>query len=198
MSTAELVRKFVEAQPQGEPFTPAALLHLGTRKAIDLELARLAKSGVLMRSARGIYVRPKINKLLGIVPPDPHKIALARAGGPIEVHGAEAIRRFGLSTQVPVRPVYYTTGPSRWIQYGNMPIRLQHISPRKMVAPGTNIGLAFSALWYLGKDAVTADTFATIRKKLSESEYAQLKAAIPKMPGWMAEQLFKYERVAHA
>ena len=62
MSTAELVRQFVEAQSLGEPFTPAALLRFGTRKAIDLELARLTKSGVLMRLARGIYVRPKSNK----------------------------------------------------------------------------------------------------------------------------------------
>lgn len=198
MSTAELVRQFVEAQPLGEPFTPAALLPFGTRKAIDLELARLAKSGVLMRPARGVYVRPKSNKYVGVVQPEPFKIAMARAGGNVEVHGAEAARHFGLSTQVQVQPVYYTTGPSRRIQYGSMPIRLKHVSPRKLIAPGTNVGLAVSALWYLGKNQVKPATFASIRGKLSESEYLQFKEAIPQMPAWMAEGLMRFERQRHA
>ncbi len=198
MSTAELVRQFVEAQPLGEPFTPAALLPFGTRKGIDLELARLTKSGVLMRPARGIYVRPKINKYVGAVPPDPFKIAMAKAGGNVSVHGAEAVRHFGLSTQVQVRPVYYTTGPSRNIQYGSMPIKLKHVSSRKLIAPGTNVGLAISALWYLGKNGVEPATFAAIRGRLSETEYAQLRAFIPQMPAWMAEGLMRFERQRHA
>jgi hypothetical protein len=37
-------------------------------------------------------------------------------------------------------------------------MRLKHISPKKMVAPGTNVGLAISALWYLGKNEVTQQT----------------------------------------
>jgi hypothetical protein len=198
MSTAKFVRQFVEAQPLGEPFTPAALLPFGTRKAIDLELARLTKSAVLMRSARGVYVRPKSNKYVGIVQPEPLKIAMARAGGNVEIHGAEAARHFGLSTQVQVQPVYYTTGPSRRIQFGSIPIRLKHISQRKLVAPGTIVGLAISALWYLGKNQVKTATFAAIRRRLSDSEYMQLKAAVPQMPAWMAEGLMRFESDAHA
>jgi hypothetical protein len=197
MSTARRIREFVEAQPVGEPFTPAALLGLGTRKAVDLELARLTAAGVLMRPARGIYVRPKINRYFGAVPPDPFKVAMVKAGGSIGIHGAEAIREFGLSTQMQVQPVYYTTGPSRRIQFGALPIRLKHISPRKMVAPGTLVGLAISALWYLGRRQVTSATFAAIRNKLSDTEYEELKAAIPLMPAWMAEALMRYDREAH-
>ena len=197
MSTAELVRQFVEVQPLGEPFTPATLLRFGTRKAVDLELARLVKSTALMRLARGIYVRPKSNKYVGIVPPAPFKIAMTIAGGNVEVHGAEAARMFGLSTQMQVQPVYYTTGPSRRINYGGMHIRLKHISARKMVAPGTNVRLAISALWYLGKNQVEKATFATIQKKLTEAEYIQLKESVPQMPAWMAEGLMRFERERH-
>ena len=198
MSTAKLVRQFVEAQPLGEPFTPASLLRFGTRKAVDLELARLVKSSPLMRAARGVYVRPKSNKFVGVVPPAPFQIAMTIAGGNVEVHGAEAARQFGLSTQMQVQPVYYTTGPARRIKYGGMQIRLKHISSRKIVAPGTNVGLAISALWYLGKSQVGKATFATIRKKLTEAEYTQLKDSVPQMPAWMAEGLMRYERERHA
>ncbi len=198
MSTAELVRQFVEVQPLGEPFTPAVVLRFGTRKAVDLELARLVKSAALMRLARGIYVRPKSNKYVGIVSPAPFEIAMTIAGGNVEVHGAEAARIFGLSTQMQVQPVYYTTGPSRRIKYGGMQIKLKHISQRKMVAPGTNVGLAISALWYLGKNQVENATFATIQKRLTEAEYMQLKESVPQMPAWMAEGLMRFERERQA
>lgn len=198
MSTAELVRQFVETQPLGDPFTPATLLRFGTRKAIDLELARLTKSGTLMRLARGIYVRPKSNKYVGVVQPEPFKIAMTKAGGNVEIHGAEAVRHFGLSTQMQVQPVYYTTGPSRRIQYGGMSIKLKHISPKKIVAPGTIVGLAISALWYLGKNQVKEATFAAIQERLTEAEYIELKAAMPQMPAWMAEGLLRFERAKYA
>jgi hypothetical protein len=58
MSAAELIRTYIENYELGEPFTPAALLRFGTRKAVDQELARLVKTGMLTRPARGVYMRP--------------------------------------------------------------------------------------------------------------------------------------------
>ena len=197
MKTAELIRNYIQKQPRDEPFTPTALLQHGTRKAVDMELSRLVKSGKIIRVARGIYVRPKENKYVGKVPPSPFKIALAKANGTIAVNGADALLSFGLSTQVPVRPVYYTTGPSKRILFGNMPIILRHVSPRKLVAPGTIVGLAISALWYLGKEQVNAQVFKAIQQKLTRAEYAQLKASIPLMPAWMADKLRHYEKEIH-
>lgn len=193
MSTAELIRKHIENLPLLEPFTPAVLSQYGSRKAVDLELARLVKKGVVTRPARGVYVRPKANKYVGLVPPELFQVALAKANGPIGVHGAEAARRLGLSTQVPVQPVYYTTGASRKIRFGKLTINLRHISPRKLVAPGTNVGLAISALWYLGKEQVGPNTFQAIRERLSDKEYAQLKASVSLMPAWMVESLRRSE-----
>lgn len=197
MSTAELIRQHIQALPLGQPFTPAILFQYGTRKAVDLELSRLVKSRVLMRPARGVYVRPEMNKYVGAVPPEPFQIALAKANGPLGVHGAEALRRFGLSTQVPVQPVYYTTGPTRHIQFGGIPITLRHISPRKLVAPGTKVGLAISALWYLGKKQVGPQVFQAIREKFTETEYAELRGSVSMMPAWMAEGLLRYERARY-
>jgi len=200
MKTAELIRNYIEKLPRGEPFTPMALLQHGTRKAVDMELSRLVKNGKIMRVARGVYVRPKENKYVGKVPPGAFEIAQIKAGPAgvkIALNGAEAALLFGLSTQVPVQPVYYTTGPSKRILFGNLPIRLRHISPRKLVAPGTNVGLAISALWYLGRKEVNTRVFEAIQQKLTKAEYAQLKASIPLMPAWMADKLRHYEKEIH-
>jgi len=70
---------------------------------------------------RGIYVRPEKSRFLpghGILP-NSDKIVEAiskKTGEIISVHGAVALNRIGLSTQVPVRAIYHATGRSRDIK----------------------------------------------------------------------------------
>ncbi|MFW0755412.1 DUF6088 family protein [Pseudomonas sp. H11T01] len=72
----------------------------------------------------------------------------------IQVHGAEAVRSFSLRTQVQTKPVFYTSGSSREVKTGQSTVRLLHVSPEKLQHAGTKVGLALSALFYLGKEGV--------------------------------------------
>jgi Family of unknown function (DUF6088) len=194
MSTAELIRHKIEQIPPGQPFTPAAFLAIGERSTVDKTLTRMVHSGSLIKPTRGVFLRPKKSKF-GTLPPEPLEVAIAKVPGAlVQIHGAEALRRFGLSTQVPVRPVFYTTGRSRTFKVGKIPVRLQHVSPRKLAFPNTNIGTAISAMWYLGREQMNHKVIKTIKSKLSPEEYESLKAAAPKMPSWMADALHKYEK----
>lgn len=194
MTTAELIREKIEALPPGRPFTSSEFLSLGERTTVDKTLARMVKAGILARPTRGVFVRPQKSKF-GEIPPEPLEVAVAKLHGePVGIHGAEALHRFGLSTQVPVRPVFYTTGRSRTFNVGRTQVRLQQVSPRKLVYPGTKVGMAISALWYLGKEQVTNEVFEAISAKLSAEEYATLKSAAPKMPTWMSSALHRYEK----
>lgn len=60
--------------------------------------------------------------------------------------------------------------------------------------PGTKVGMAVSALWYLGKEQITNEVFETIRARLSKEEFEALKAAAPQMPSWMANALHRFEK----
>ncbi len=75
----------------------------------------------------------------------------------LQIHGADAVRRFGLSTQMPVILVYYTSGPSRSISLGKADIRLVHAAPMVMQRAGTKVGMAISALFYLGNAQALAE-----------------------------------------
>lgn len=55
-------------------------------------------------------------------------------------------------------------------------------------------GVALSALCYLGRNQITPEAIAQIRRKLSPSEFAALTAAKASMPGWMAATFYRYER----
>lgn len=188
------VQTHIENLPRGEPFTTASLLVHGTRAAVDQALSRLARAGVIQRVARGVYVRPEVSRYVGTVPPEPLKIAQAVAHGEtVQVHGAEAARRLGLTTQVPTRPVFLTSGASRRFHLGELEVALQHVSPRKLALAGRPAGLALTALWYLGKEHVTTEVLRTVEERLPPEEFSALRAATYAMPAWMVDAFHAYE-----
>ncbi|MBX7257529.1 MAG: type IV toxin-antitoxin system AbiEi family antitoxin domain-containing protein [Candidatus Hydrogenedentes bacterium] len=195
MSTIESIRAEAMGLPVGQPATSRMFLHFGSRAAVDQALSRLVKEGALVRPARGVYMRPVKNAYVGDVPPEPERIAevIAReTGSVIQVHGAEAARRMGLSTQVPMRPVFYTSGPTRNVRLGRMNVLLKRISPRKLALTGRPAGVALTALWYLGKNAVDIRSVERIRERLGSEEFAVLKSASSVMPGWMHDVFIRH------
>ncbi|MDE2906143.1 MAG: DUF6088 family protein, partial [Acidobacteriota bacterium] len=115
--------------PKGEPFTSERFLKHGSRSAVDRTLSRLAGRGEIQRLARGVFVRPRTSRFVGTVVPDVLEVVetIARHNGEtVQVHGAEAARRFKLSTQVPTAPVFHTSASSRTIRIANIAVRMVH------------------------------------------------------------------------
>ena len=159
----------------------------------------MAKAGLIERVSRGVFVRPQVNRFVGKVMPEPIKVAetIAQAtGSTVQVHGAEAARRFSLTTQMPTQSVFVTSGPSRRIRFGKTEIRLKHVCQRKLTMAGRPAGLALAAMWYLGKEGITSLVIEKIRQQLSHEEFEALKSATNAMPAWMSDAFFRHERAA--
>lgn len=198
MSVTENIRNRVQKIQPGTPFTNSSFLKLGSRHAVDKAVSRLVEEGVMERVARGVFVRPKQSRFVGKVMPDVSRVieTIAKGHGEvIQVHGAEAARRFKISNQMPTQPVYYTSGPSREIQIGNLKVKLMHTSShRKLLHAGKKLGLALAALWYLGKEQVNAETIRCIREGLSSEEFEILRST--SMPAWMAQAIETHSKEA--
>lgn len=195
MNTANEIRKKIARIPRGVPFSSAKFLGLAERATVDQVLSRLVKSGKITRIKRGLFVRPKKSEYVGEVLPSPAEVAQAIAeasGAKIEIHGAEAARRFGLSTQVPAHPVFYTSGSSQLFYLGRLPVELKHVAPRKLLLAGRPAGRALSALRYLGKEGINSEAIEQIRQKLPPAEFRALEANQSAMPAWMADALHRY------
>ncbi len=97
----------VAGLPEGAPLYAKALLHLGSRAAIDQALSRLVRRGGLLRAGRGLYVRPVQTRFGTRAPRVPAvlKALTAATGEMIVAHGAAAANSLGLTTQIPVRTV---------------------------------------------------------------------------------------------
>ena len=199
MTTAEAIRKQIKEIGVGEPFTSTQFKGLGTRASVDQTLSRLVKQGEMVRVSRGVFVRPRESRYVGQVMPEPAKIAQAIAkahGETIQVHGAEAARLLGLTTQMPLQSVFNTSGPNRELKLGKLQLILKHVAPRKLALSGRPSGLALAALWYLGKEQVSSRTIKTIREKLGLEAFEEFKTEARSMPAWMADTLHRYEQEA--
>ena len=187
MKITQQIKEKIHHLEQGVVFSSRDFLELGNRAVIDKALSRMVQKGKIERAARGLFFRPIKNRFVGNIPIDVETVigVIAQQNGEtIQVHGAEAARQFKLSTQMPTKTVFYTNGATRKIKVGNKEVQMIHTSnQRKLQYAGTKIGLAISALWYLGRDLVTPSVITTLKSYLSNEEFATLKNA--NLANWM-------------
>jgi hypothetical protein len=193
MTTTSAIQRQIKGIPIGKPFANKLFLKHGSRASVDQALSRLVKSEKLERITNGVYVRPKINRYVGVVMPALSEVAevIAKSNGEtIQVHGAEAARQFNLTTQVPAKLVFYTSGSTREVTVGKLKLGFIRAARRKLQFSGTRIGLALSALWFLGKEGINESAVKMVCSKLEVNELNQLRNA--ELPAWLAEHLNQY------
>lgn len=186
LSVSTRIAQRVKRLPKGQPFCISRFAELGTRGAVSKAVARLVGRGELERVHRGVYMRPKSSRYVARVRPsalDVVRLIARQNRQALQIHGANAVRQFGLSTQMPLIPIYYTSGSSRSLFLGKAEVRLIHAEPMVMQHAGTEVGMAISALFYLGKDGSTPECIAALKKALRPENLTTLMAC--KMPKWM-------------
>ena len=189
-SLPSLIMEHSAASPEGALLCPNTLLHLGSRAAVDQALSRLARSGRLSRVCQGVYVQP-IETRFGLHPPAVEKVIASLEtlwGEAIVPCGGAAANTLGLTTQVPVRSVYLTSGPSRKLNLGKVTVDLRHAPRWQLVAPHRLAGDAVRALAWLGPQEVE-ESLGVIGQKLSPEDLDELAASRAMMPAWIAEPI---------
>ena len=190
MSTASAVRAAVGRIPRGRLFTVDRLAHFGPVTAVKKELSRLSLEKVIDRPFRGIFVRPQPNRSGGRAAQDVLDVVdliVKRSGETIQLHGSAAALHFGLAKKAPSCHIFYTNGPSRTIRvFGKHPVRFFHtMSRRRLQEAGTEVGLAISALWYVGQENATPATIARLKARLGPEGFERFRAC--DLPAWMEE-----------
>ena len=99
----QAILEHVTSLPEGASVSAKALLHLGSRAAVDQALSRLVRRGQLIRAGRGLYVRP-VESRFGKRPPSVEHVVRALAAATEEViasHGAAAANALGMLILTP-------------------------------------------------------------------------------------------------
>lgn len=178
----------IRKRGNGSVLVPADFLDLGSREAVDIALHRLARRGTIRRLARGVYDFPKEHPVLGPLQPSAEAVAKALAGRDrtrLQPAGACAANALGLSEQVPAKTVFLTDGPSRTVKIGPMTIQLRRTTAKNMAAAGRLSGLLIQALRELGKENMTPERCAHLKRTLPPEKRQELIKDIRLAPAWM-------------
>ena len=193
MSSKHLTERILEhahRQPEGTPLSAKGLLHLGNRAAIDQALSRLVRRGQLMRAGRGLYVLP-VESRFGKRAPELEKTVAGVAtqqGERVVASGAMAANALGLTTQVPVRSVFLTSGRGRTLRLGKQELELRHAPGWQLALGDRKAGQAVRALAWLGPEAA-AEAVPKLRRALSPDERQELVSIAAQTPDWLAGTL---------
>lgn len=192
-SVSEIVKKKITKFKRGHIFSADNIHVEGSLLAINKSLSRLADEGKIHRIQNGVYYKPQYSRFIKgkTLPPNINeviRVITKRNNETIQIHGAVAANRLGLSTQVPMNKVFHTNGISREIIVGGSKVKFIHTENSKLLQyAGTKVGWAISALFYLGKELVNEVVIQQIASHLTEVEFEKLVQA--NLTGWMKEIL---------
>lgn len=183
----EAILSAARTLPEGGLISPKEFLHLASRAAVDQSLARLAREGQLLRVGRGAYALPVAGRF-GSRPPSTEAVveAIQSTHGEVVVpNGAAEANALGMTTQVPTREIFLTSGPTRTLRLGNRIVELKHGSRWQLALGKRPAGKAIRALSWLGPEQASS-ALRILQTKLPAEEWAALHAARAVLPGWMA------------
>ena len=186
----ERIASELETWPEAVPVSAKGLLHLGSRAAVDQALSRLTRRGQLLRIGRGLYFRP-IQTRFGVRSPEVSTVLEAvqkETGEAIAPSGAATANQLGLTTQVPLRPVYLTSGRTRHLKLGAQTVELRHVPRWQLTLAERPAGAVIRVLAWGGRARGRA-LAAELKSKLSAETVEELSRVRGRVPTWMAQEL---------
>jgi len=193
-SIEKQIEKSIKSKPKGSLVLPDDYLSFGSSDAVRKALDRLQDKKVLLRMAQGIYVRPKISKLIGQLVPSAEEVAEAIAKRDkirTVPTGSYALNALGLSTQVPMNIVLLTDGSPREIKIGKRKIKFKKTTPKNLMAKGIISRLVIQALKEIGNGKVTEAEEKKILDLLTKENERDLHHDIALSPVWIQKIMKK-------
>jgi len=193
---ADRIMKRVRGKGRGWVFTPKHFIDLGTRGSVDMALSRLAQAGSIRRIGRGLYDYPRLHPKLGTLSPDANRIADAlsiQTGDKLAPSGAAATNYLGLSTQVPAKASYATSGRTRTRKAAGRSVTLRHSRAPVLDQASDTGNSVLQALAHLGKQNIDDDIIRSFARRIDDRDMKVLAQGRPLMSGWMGDVILKIE-----
>lgn len=199
MRIAQQVRNRLDALKPGEVVHLVDFIDLPSKYAVRQHIHRMYKAGKLGMAFKGLYycrapnesgdgfkdTQPSIASIINALE--------RRSRQRIQVHGTTALYYLKLSNEPPIREVYLTNLAARDEELCGRVIRFAHSKQLEIFKyPCFHpVGIALSAIFYLGRDRIDEKVVENIKKALNDEQFDQLKAC--NLPIWFEKKLNAYE-----
>lgn len=188
------ILKRIRGKGRGWVFTPKHFIDYGTRGSVDVALSRLVQAGNIRRIGRGLYDYPRQHARLGALGPDIPQLADAvsvQSGDKLAPTGATAVNGLGLSTQVPAKASYATSGRSRVKMMAGRSLNLHHSRVPILDRASDSVNSIVQALTHLRKDTIDDETIQRLAHRINDQDMKILASARAQLPGWMSDIVLK-------
>lgn len=183
-------------------WTPNDFADIANREAVDKALQRLTAAGHLRRIGRGLYDRPRFNKLTGQPTAADYRAVIdavsRRDQVRVLVDGMTAANDLGLTTAVPAKIDVWVDARLKPIRLGNQEIRFRTAAPSKLFWAGRPAMRVVQAVYWLQdalgnvdeRDRITS-TLRTLFENRTHGRAirADIRAGLSALPIWMQEFL---------
>lgn len=189
IAVAARVREHIDDLPDDCMFATRELLFIGKRNAIDMELHKLVKTGVLRRITRGVFKK----NIPGLKMPEIEEVAEFKATAfkkKFARHGVSAALQIQLLKEYDCREnefLFYTSGSSSRLKFGKYTIRYVSACPRKMSLPDTDPGDLLKAIWFIGgrnRNWLSLKVHGLLRR-FQVDEFVDFRQRLKFMPFWI-------------
>lgn len=190
---AQKIREYIAEQPEGALIATKELQHLGSRAAINQALSRLAKYKQIMHIRRGLYAKPTLTRW-GPCPPSVESVVQFIASSTGEVvarHGGMIANALGLTTQMPIRYVYLTSGRSRRVRVRNHSFELLHAPKWQLMMPAKYAGDVIRAIAWFG-EARIGESLKRTWAQVPDDVRQEIIDTRHNLPAWFSAELEKF------
>lgn len=195
MSNHELAEKRIIDMPDGSVFTTSDFADITADNNLRQIFSRLEGEGKIRRILPGIYDKPAFSEILQEnSAPDINAVAetIARKNNwTIAPDGNTALNLLGLSTQVPAKWEYLSSGDSKSYQIDNRSINFIHRADRELNGMSRKTMLIIQAIKALGPEHVSKDIIEQLAGKTSVAEKEKLLAEAKPTTNWIYEVIKK-------
>ena len=171
---------------EGTPVCAEALSSLGSAEDVSWALSELAQVGKLSEICEGVYVQP-VETRFGTRSPDVGMIIPQLAElweETIVPCGGASANLLGMTTQVPMMPVYLTSGHNWTLHVSGSTVELRHAPEWQLLAPNQAVGHAIRALAWMGSEEVE-ESMEVLGRMLPVEEIKELVSSCDTIPEWM-------------
>ena len=166
-----------------------------SRWEIDHSLYFLEKDGKIKRILSGLYYYPEYSEILKeTVAPDMRKVAEALArkyDWKIFPEGNTVLNYLGLSTQVPAKYIYISSGSPRKYKVGGVDLEFRHRVLTETMIKNENAMLAVQAIKSMGQVHSDNEFVKALSKRFSQDEWTKIEKASGKVASWILDIIRK-------
>ena len=171
-----------------------------SRWEIDHSLHFLEKERKIKRILTGLYYFPEYSEILKeFVAPDMRKVADALArkyDWNIFPEGNTALNYLGLSTQIPARFIYISSGSPRKYKVNGMTLEFRHRVLTETMIKDKNAMLVVQAIKSVGQIHADTEFVNLLSKRFTYKEWVKIEKITHKVTNWVFEIIRKAKESA--